>query len=173
MFGTAVFPQRQERISLLECRDECEQYSLSKKWPLQIFSEEENASNTLTVARNPECTDFFLCLHCRLSMGNEFRGLQSSSEHLRTSRVGCCCDINSCKHSGPLRSTVRARDESHRSREKIGERKRQDGARITRGKYLVERPCTDVLAHPHKKPLMSALPTTDAGTKRTLLLSTY
>lgn len=30
----------------------------------------------------------------------------------------------------------------------------------------VQRPCTDVLAHPHKEPLMSALPTKDAGTNK-------
>ena len=42
--------------------------------------------------------------------------------------------------------------------------KNQDNVRSTRGKCSEQRPCTDVLAHPRKQPLMSALPTKDAGT---------
>lgn len=99
----------------------------------------------------------------------EFSIVSNSNRRLRTSRVGCCSVVHSCKHSGPIRSDAckGVRSGTHGQKER---RRKKEGGQCQKHQgqmlYSVRRPCTDVLAHPHKEPLMSVLPTKDAGTNK-------
>lgn len=95
-------------------------------------------------------------------------GFESSSgEHL-TSMVGFCSDLHSCKHSGPLRSDAvwvldqGCRDAGAERQKKIGQCQKHQRQMLC----SVQRLHADVLAQPHKEPLMSALPTKDRGTNK-------